>query len=242
MYEWIKASNLTPRYLNSYLKNALNAHVHVIIPAVWCQAEKTKLQGICDQNIMADENTPLQKEYKGVKLIDDTGKPYRFFEAMIDDVISNELRKITSLMTGEGKNQGKLYATQKYGDEGWEFKDFPTKFQEFFKSVIDYDKRADQVILAGKGISSSITNVENDGVISKSGSDVYYNYLIYVATLTYDEYFITKELNRAIHLNFPFAKKENIKVGFWIDIPAKQQETTASQRLENTATAEPQNK
>ena len=35
LYEWIKASNLSPKYLNSYLKNALNAHVHVIIPGSW---------------------------------------------------------------------------------------------------------------------------------------------------------------------------------------------------------------
>ena len=32
LFEWIKASNFTPKYLNSYLKNALNAHVHVSIP------------------------------------------------------------------------------------------------------------------------------------------------------------------------------------------------------------------
>lgn len=239
LYEWIKASNLSPRYLNSYLKNALNAHVHVVIPGTWYQAQKTILQSITEANLIGDESTPLQTEYKGVKLVDDEGKPYRFFEAMMDDLITNELRRITSLMSGEGKNQGKLYATTKWGEDGWKFEDFPSKFQEYFKSVIDYDKRADQVILAGKGISSSITNVENDGVISKSGSDVYYNYLIYVATLTLDEFFITEEINRAIHLNFPYAKKMGIKLGFWIDIPAKQQETTPADRPGNTATADP---
>jgi arginyl-tRNA--protein-N-Asp/Glu arginylyltransferase len=102
--------------------------------------------------------------------------------------------------------------------EGWTFEEFPGKFADYFKSVIDYDKRADQVILAGKGISSSITNVENDGVISKSGSDVYYNYLIYIASLTLDEYFICREINRAIAMNFP---GKDVKLGFWIDIPAK---------------------
>lgn len=236
LYEWIKASNLSPRYLNSYLKNALNAHVHVIIPGTWYEAQKTILEGVCQSNLIGDENTPLQTEYRGVKLVDDQGAPYRFYETMMDDLIGNELRRITELMSGEGKNQGKLYATTKWGEDGWEFKEFPGKFTEYFKSVIDYDKRADQVILAGKGISSSITNVENDGVISKSGSDVYYNYLIYVATLTLDEYYITKEINRAIWLNFPRAKSEGIKLGFWIDIPAKQEETSAADRLSNTAT------
>jgi hypothetical protein len=60
-----------------------------------------------------------------------------------------------------------------------------------------------------------------------------------VATLTLDEYFITKEINRAIHLNFPYAKQQGIKLGFWIDIPAKMDETSAADRLSNTATADP---
>lgn len=234
--EWIKSGNLTPKYLNSYLKNALNAHVHVTIPGTWYQAHKNMLQDICTNNIVGDENTPVQKEYKGVMLVDDKGKPYRFFEAMMNDLISAELKKITELMTGEGENQGKMYATLKYGEEGWKFEEFPSKFKEYFEAVISLDKRADQMILAGKGISSSITNVENDGVISKSGSDVYYNYLIYVGSLTMDEYFITKEITRAIQINFPYAKAKGIKLGFWIDIPAKQDETSAANRLQNTAT------
>jgi hypothetical protein len=40
LLEWIKASNLSPKYLNSYLKNALNAHIHVIIPGTWYNAQK----------------------------------------------------------------------------------------------------------------------------------------------------------------------------------------------------------
>jgi len=145
-------------------------------------------------------------------------------------------------MSGEGKNQGKMWASTRWAqDDGWEFKEFPGKFKEYFDSVISLDRRSDQVILAGKGINSSITNVEQDGVISKSGSEVYYNYLIYIASLTLDEYFILKEINRAIHLNFPEAKKQGIKLGFWIDIPAKLQDTTPADRPAQTATADTQN-
>lgn len=234
LYEWIKASNLTPRYINSYLKNALNAHVHVVIPGTWYQAQKQILQDICQNNLMGDPDTPLQIEYRGVSLVDGSGKAYRFFETMMDDLIGNELKRITALMSGEGKNQGKLYATTKWGEDGWKFEEFPGKFKEYLEAVISYDKRSDQVILAGKGINSSITNVENDGVISKSGSDVYYNYLIYLASLTLDEYFIMKEINRAIGINFPDAKKKGIKLGFWIDIPMKQQDTPPAERLGST--------
>jgi hypothetical protein len=236
LFEWIKASNLSPRYLNSYLKNALNAHIHVIIPHTWYRAQEETLQTICNENLMAP-GAMVQTEYRGVKLVNDKGAPVRYFKAMMEQLVVNELRALSNMMSGEGKNQGKLYATTKWGEDGWEFKEFPGKFKEYFDAIIQYDKRADQVILAGKGINSSITNVENDGVISKSGSDVYYNYLIYVASLTLDEYFITKEINRAIALNFP--QKKEIKLGFWIDIPAKMQETTPSNRLQNTATPEP---
>ena len=189
------------------------------------------------ENLTGD--LPVQTEYRGVKLTDEKGKPIQFYETMVDQLIANELKAITSMMSGEGKNQGKMWASTRWAiDDGWDFKEFPGKFKEYFESVISLDKRADQVILAGKGINSSITNVENDGVISKSGSDVYYNYLIYVTSLTLDEYFILKEINRAIHLNFPEAKKQGIKLGFWIDIPAKLQDTTPSERPALTATAD----
>jgi hypothetical protein len=234
--EWIKASNLSPRYLNSYLKNALNAHVHVIIPGTWYNQQKAILQNICSENLMGD--VPVQTEYKGVRLTDSAGKAIPFYETMVDAIIVHELKQITSLMSGEGKNQGKLWASLRWAkDDGWEFQEFPGKFKDFIDSIIAYDKRADQVILAGKGISSSITNVEKDGELSKSGSDVYYNYLIYVASLTWDEYFVTRDINTWIRLNFPSHWQSGVRLGFWIDIPAKLQETAPADRPAALATA-----
>lgn len=233
LQDWIKGSNLTPRYINSYLKNALNAHVHVVIPGSWYQQQRNTLESICRDNLL---NGCVRDEYyKGVRLIDDkTGAPVEFWEGMMDQLISHQLREITNLLSGEGENQGKLWASTKWGEDGWEFKEFPGKFKEYMDAVITYDKRADQVILAGKGINASITNVENDGIISKSGSDVYYNYMIYSNALTIAEYYVTKDINRAIRLNFPRAAAENIRLGFRIEIPSKQQETAPAERLENT--------
>jgi len=237
LFEWIKASNLSPKYLNSYLKNALNAHIHVIIPGTWYNAQKEILQNICSENLMGD--APIQLEYKGIQLTGEKGNVIPFYETMMEDLIRHELRTITNLMTGEGKNQGKLYATTKWGEDGWTFEEMPGKFKDYIDSIITYDKRADQVILAGKGIASSITNVENDGVISKSGSDVYYNYLIYVASLTWDEYMTTKSINNYIRINWPEKWKKGVRVGFWIDIPAKLQDTTPSDRPAQAATSDP---
>lgn len=230
--EWVKASNLTPKYLNSYLKNALNAHVHVKIPQAWVSVHENILKQLCATNIGSSDQKRWTYEYRGVKLIDPEKKlPYAFSQNMVDDLIANELEKITKLLSGEGKNQGKLYATTKVGQEGWEFVEFPSKFKDYFDSVISYDKRADQVTLAGIGINSSITNVENDGVISKSGADVYYNYVVYLNALSYPEKFVCREINRAIQLNFPHAVEQNIKLGFRIEVPVKQQETTPSDRI-----------
>ena len=235
LFEWIKASNLSPKYLNSYLKNALNAHIHVVIPGSWYNSQKEILQNICNENLIGD--SPVQESYHGVQLADGK-KVIPFYESMMDELISHELRQITSLMSGEGKNQGKLWASTKWGDDGWQFEEFPGKFKEFFDTVISYDKRADQVTLAGKGVPPSISGIDGEGSISNSGSEVYYNYLIYLSSLVWDEYFVMRDLNRALHLNFPELKAQHIKFGFWIDIPAKLQETTPSARPAQTATAD----
>ncbi len=226
--EWIKASNLTPKYLNNYLKTALNAHIHVKIPASWVNSQRERLQDLCQHNLMVEAGGQLTEEYKGVRLVDERGVACAFSEDMVTDLTQNEIRKITNMMSGEGKNQGKVYASISDGQNEWQFEPMPTKFKEFFDAVISYDKRADQVVLAGIGISSSISNVENDGVLSKSGSDVYYNYVIYLNTLEYPENIICKAINEAIALRFPNKK---IKVGFDIRIPVKQQDTTPADRV-----------
>jgi len=130
LFDWIKGSNLSPKYLNSYLKNALNAHVHVIIPGSWYNKQEEILQQICTENMIAE--TPVQTKYKGVNLVDDNGKAIAYYATMVEKVIANELKAITAMMTGEGKNQGKLWASTKWGDAGWEFKEFPGKFKEYF--------------------------------------------------------------------------------------------------------------
>lgn len=236
--EYLKACRLSPKYRNSYLKNALNNHVHAIIPGAWYDFHKNILEQICNNNLMGDQDTPIQSNYKGVELIDKNGKPFGFYEGMMDKLIENELRTITTVMTGEGKNQGKLYATLKWGEEGWEFKEFPGKYKEFFEAIDKYDDSSIKSILMSLGVSGSITNVDNSGITSRSGNEAWYSYLMYVLTLVLDEYYVLKEFNRAMHINFPEAKKQKIKFGFWIDIPSKLQDTTTYERPAANATTE----
>lgn len=227
--EWVRASNLTPKYLNNYLKNALNAHIHCKIPEDWYNQQRETLQQLCQTNIGESETNKRLKKYRGVSLTDNSGIPYAYSEAMMQDLVANELDRITEMLSGEGENQGKLYATIKASSgEGWEFTDFPQKFKEYFDAVISLDKRADQVTLAGLGISSSITNVEADGTLSKSGSEVYYNYVVYLNTLTYAEHIICRAINKALREKFP---DSGVQCGFRIDIPLRQQEISPDDRL-----------
>ena len=106
------------------------------------------------------------------------------------------------------------------------------------KNILIPYRRADQVTLAGKGVPPSISGVDKDGSVSNSGSEVYYNYLIYLNSIHLDQEFVLRDLNRALAYNFPYTVQQKIKFGFWVDIPAKLQDTTPSDRLNNTATAD----
>jgi hypothetical protein len=235
LMEWIKASNLSPKYINSYLKNALNAHIHVTIPGSWYMKHKEILQDICIQNLQSA--SPIALEYHGVQLVDPVSNlAIQFYEAMMDQLITNELRTITRFMTGEGKNQGKLWASTKWGDDGWTFEDMPGKFKEYMEAVIEYDKRCDNVIMSGKGIPPSLSNVVPEGSSGTSGNDIYYNYMIYNNLLVLPEYYVLKEFNRALQLNFAQCRGSNgIKIGFLMEIPKKMQDTTPNQRLQSTS-------
>lgn len=230
--EWIIGSNLNPKYINSFFKNSLSAKLHIIIPHSWVEKKEEKLQNIIKQNAerkAADKS--IIKKYDGLDISEETA----YHEGLLTKLINLYLEKITTLMSGEGKNQGKLFATWKFrsehGVEEWEFKEIPTKYKEFIESVIKNDERADQVILSGKGIDSSISNISKEGVISKSGGDAYYNYLIYLSQLYLAEYVCTYDINLAIKLNFP---DTDLKLGFYQEIPARQEEVKPDNRLDKT--------
>lgn len=236
--EYLKASHLSPKYLNSYLRNALNAHIHAIIPGNWVDQMKTILQEICTNNAMSGDSLPATKEFKGVKLYNDKGQPYAFNEAMVDELIACELRRITSMMSGEGKNQGKMYATVSWDDHPWKFEKFPGEFKDYFETVLKYAEHADAALLANMGVSSSLISVDNNGRISNKGAEAWYSYLLHIITTTTDEFFITRDINRAIQLNFPEVIKDKVFIGFPIDIPSKLRDTTEGERPQNTATDE----
>jgi hypothetical protein len=157
---------------------------------------------------------------------------------MVQKLIDAKLKILTEVLSGEGENQGKTFVSRSFrtenGLEEWEFKEIPIKYSEFVTSIINYDKRAVEIIVQGKGIPPSISNVSKEGIFQSSGSEAYYNYLIYLNSLFYAEDFITQDINLALQINFPYLRKERIKLGFFRNIPDKQEDVPPKDRFAST--------
>lgn len=234
--EWIKGSNLTPAYINSYLENALSARLHVIIPNAWINAKEQALQQLCEINAKRKMDNQELITIKIGKQKMDVGTEYS--EDILSKYISLELKNFTEFMSGAGKNQGKVYATRSFindsGDEErWKIEEIPQKYKEFIEALLSYDKRADMVLLSAKGIDSSISNVSSDGIISKSGSDAYYNYMIYLTQQSIPEKIVCADVNYAIKLNFPDEYAKGIRIGFYRPTVKRQEDQTPAQRMSN---------
>lgn len=228
--QWIGGQNLNPKYINSYLKNSLNAKVHIKIPGAWIDLKTKTLMDICAKNKDLEQDAkPLIEKYDGI----DVGT--RFTYDLVEKLIQAKLNAAIDVLSGEGENQGKAFWSRtfqtEHGIEAWEFEEIPTKYKEFITSIIDYDKRAMSVILAGKGLDPAISNVTNEGIFN-SGSEIYYNYLLYLQSQRYSEEFVTQDVNTQLWINFPELARERVKLGFYRFAPERQQNTSPQNRME----------
>ena len=226
--EYIKASNTTPTYINAFLKNSLAAKVHIIIPDAWVESKRLQMQRLCDEN----KRRKIKHENLLVFSNINIGDEYR--ESNLIEYINQKLREVTNFLSG-ASNQGKTYATTSFkssnGIEQWEFQTLDLKYKEYIESLIAYDKRADEVLLSSVGLDSSISSVSKDGVISKSGSDSYYNYLIYLLQLNPEDEICSEPFNWALKINFPSLYEKGYRIGFYREVPARQEDVSPSNRL-----------
>jgi hypothetical protein len=236
--EWIKGSNLNPRYVNSYLKNSFNARIHVIIPDAWIKEKKTTLENICNENDKRkDASKKLIEEYEGIKV----GTEFTY--NMLTELINKKISQCVDMMSGQGENQGKMFWTRSFmtehGIEQWKFEEIPSKYKEFVDSIISYNKTTNAMILAGKGMDPAISNLGNEGVFN-SGSQVYYSYMVYLDSLQYAEDYICEDINRALWINFPRLERDGVRLGFHRAAPARQQDIAPADRMQNNFNNPPQ--
>ena len=234
---WIEGCNATPAYINSFLENAMSARHHVIIPNAWMAAKQRSIQQLCDDNAERKAQGLEMKKIrlgKGAAWTIEVGETYS--DDLLEKYVQLELKKLTNFLSGRGKNQGKVYASRAFiNDNGqaekWEINEIDQKYKEYIEALLEYDKRADMVLLAAKGIDPSISNITPDGTISKSGSDTLYNYLIYLTQQSIAEQVVCADLNYAIQLNFPEKYASGIRIGFFRPVVHRQEDTPPSQRL-----------
>lgn len=237
--EWIRGCNATPEYINSFLENSLSARHHVIIPQAWMDQKETMLQEMCDANRQLEAEGKKSSEFHVIKIGKKTLElGITYTPALLDKYVMMEIDNLANFLSGRGKNQGKIYTSRSFrndnGDlESWKIEEIPQKYKEYIEAIISYDKRADMVLLSAKGIDSSISNVSSDGVISKSGADSYYNYMIYLTQQSIPESIVCSELNHAIRLNFPAEYAAGIRIGFYRPTVKHQDEVSPADRLSN---------
>lgn len=229
--DWLLGTNRNPQYVNSYFENSLNAKVHVIIPNEWVKAVEDKINQYCDLNQDRKSSNETLLTLNGIEI----GTEYNV--SLRDKYIAKEIEKLSSFLSGV-KNQGKIFATYSYrtsdGISEWQITPLDLKYKEFIGAINQYDERADEIITSAKGVPSAVSNLTKEGIISVSGSDLYYNYLIYLHNLSVAEEICTEPFNMALRVNFPAAHKAGARVGFYRDVPQKQEEVAPADRVQNT--------
>ena len=116
-------------------------------------------------------------------------------------------------------------------EQQWKIENIDMKYKEYIEAMIAYDKRTEEALLSSVGLDASISAVSKDGVISKSGSDAYYNYLINIMSLTSEDEICSEPLNMALRLNFPDYYKKGYRIGFYREVPQRQEDTAPKDRL-----------
>lgn len=232
---YIRGANKTPDYINSFLQNSMAAKVHVIIPDSWLASKRKQMTSICN------ENKKRQGENKTALKYSDVEVGTEFKESAFLLYVNKKIRELSQYLSG-AENQGKAFISYSYRtDKGsdadtWQINTLDLKYKEYIESLISYDKRADEVISTSFGMDPSISAISKDGIISKSGSDLYYNYLIYLISLAPDEEKVCEPFNQlCLSVNFPELYAQGYRIGLYREIPSRQEDVSPANRLNTVA-------
>ena len=96
---YIKGSNDTADYINSFLRNSLAAKIHIIIPNAWLESKRIQITKLCDENKRRRKNNEELLKYNDIEI------GTEFKESTLIKYLQSELRKISRYLSG-ADNQG----------------------------------------------------------------------------------------------------------------------------------------
>ena len=65
---YIKGSNDTADYINSFLRNSLAAKIHIIIPNAWLESKRIQITKLCEENKRRKKNNEKLLEYNNIEI------------------------------------------------------------------------------------------------------------------------------------------------------------------------------
>ena len=228
---FLKTSNELPEYIDSFLSNSLAAKVHVTIPNAWIESKRKQIKTLCDENKKRKTEGRESLKYNSIEI------GTEFKESTVIQYMNIELRRLSEYLSG-AKNQGKIFSSISFRsghgseEEMWKIEPLDLKYKEYIEALISVDKRVDEILLSSIGLDSSITSVSKPGMISKSGSDAYYNLIIYLLSLVPDDETCSEPFNLALRVNFPDIYASGVRVGFRREIPSRQENISKDNRIE----------
>jgi hypothetical protein len=220
--EWLNRSTAVPLIFKALSKNSINLKYHIISPQKYWNIKEDEIKENC---------TKKQIEYKSEMLIE-----YQ----------TEFLKKMAAVLSGED-NTGKYLHTSKILEvngtnlleHGWEIKVIDQNIKDFVEAQIQISQRADRAVASGISLHSALGNMSETGKVD-SGSEQVYALISYLNTgIDIQEMIIMKAMNYALKANFP---DKNLKMGFFHNVPEKQQDTTPGNRSINNSTFSNQKK
>jgi hypothetical protein len=212
--EWLRRSTAVPIIFKALSKNSINIKYHFISPQIFWDNKREQIEENCRTR----------------------GVVYK--EQMLLDYQRNFLKKIADVLSGD-ENTGKYLHTTKtfylegvnLVEAGWEIKTIDQNIKDFVNAQIAISQRSDNALSSGLNLHSALGNVSESGK-SDSGSEQIYALKTFLQTgISIPEMIIMKAINYALMVNFP---KKKLKLGFYHEIPEKEQDIAPKKRILNS--------
>jgi len=210
--EWIRRSSAVPYIIKALTNNSLFIKWHIKSPAEYWEAKK---------KILEDNAKKEKRTYKHQEL---------------EDLKKSILQKLTEVLSGVD-NVGKFWhsetvikvmgATQT--QHKWEIEPIKQEVKDYVLAQLKIAVHSDFATVAALGFHSALANVGADGK-SDSGSEQKYAYQVHNKKDTaIPEMIICQTFNQIIKVKFG----TTIKLGFYREPIAADEDTTPSQRFVN---------